>query len=106
MRGPSLGILLLPVAIIVILLLAGWVLARWAIPRIARRFEARAQAIRRLEQCKCGYDLKGLDVARCPECGRVIGFDATPEELGLTREELARIQEKRRLRAERDSAES
>jgi hypothetical protein len=39
-----------------------------------------------------------LDLARCPECGRVLSFDATPEQLGLGPEELARIQQKRRER--------
>lgn len=51
------------------------------------------------EQCRCGYPLKDLDLGRCPECGRVISFDATPEQLGLTQEELARIAEKRRGRS-------
>jgi hypothetical protein len=56
----------------------------------------------RLEQCKCGYDLKGLDVARCPECGRVIGFDVTAEDLELTTEQLALIQQRRAQRAAQD----
>ena len=42
--------------------------------------------------CKCGYPLEGLSSARCPECGRVFGFDATAEELGLTDEQLQRAQ--------------
>jgi len=42
-------------------------------------------------RCRCGYELAGLDVARCPECGRVSGFDVTPEALGLTDEHLRRI---------------
>lgn len=65
---------------------------------LARKVVAqREQAVG--ERCKCGYPLKDLDLGRCPECGRVITFDATPEELGLTREQLARIAEKRRDRA-------
>jgi hypothetical protein len=51
------------------------------------------------DKCRCGYSLEGLNVLRCPECGRVVGFDATPEELSLTREELERahtVREKRR----------
>ena len=43
--------------------------------------------------CPCGYDLSKLDRARCPECGRVRFFDATPEELGLSDEELRRLTE-------------
>jgi hypothetical protein len=42
--------------------------------------------------CRCGYALTNLTVPRCPECGRVLGFDATAEELGLTRQELERAQ--------------
>ena len=36
---------------------------------------------------RCGYNLTGLSAPRCPECGCVIGFDKTFEELGLTEEE-------------------
>jgi hypothetical protein len=43
-------------------------------------------------RCKCGYTLAHLSVPRCPECGRVIHFDATPEQLGLTDQELQRAQ--------------
>jgi hypothetical protein len=42
--------------------------------------------------CRCGYTLANLTVPRCPECGRVVGFDATAEQLGLSREELERAQ--------------
>jgi hypothetical protein len=48
-------------------------------------------------RCACGYPLQQLDAARCPECGRVVGFDATPEQLGLTTEQLERVQAKRQL---------
>ena len=43
-------------------------------------------------RCKCGYTLEHLSLPRCPECGRVIHFDATPEQLGLTDQELQRAQ--------------
>ena len=51
------------------------------------------------EICRCGYPLKGLKAIRCPECGRVVGFDATAEELSLTQEQLERahaVREQRR----------
>ncbi len=57
------------------------------------------EAKRSAQLCKCGYRLGELDIARCPECGRVSGFDATPDELGLWQEELMRVQSKRRERA-------
>jgi len=50
-------------------------------------------------QCLCGYELQGLDTIRCPECGRVTGFDATPEQLGLTAEQLRRAKQIRDARA-------
>lgn len=65
--------------------------------RIAWGTERRGQ-IARGERCMCGYPLEQLDMARCPECGRVFSFDANPEQLGLTNEQLARIAEKRRAR--------
>lgn len=52
-------------------------------------------------RCYCGYLLEGLDMARCPECGRVRNFDATAEELGLTQEELARAQQRQQEREAR-----
>ena len=52
--------------------------------------------------CACGYPLGDLDRARCPECGRVLHFDATPEELGLTDQQLEEIQTKQKRRAEGD----
>ena len=49
-------------------------------------------------RCACGYELAGLDIARCPECGRVAGFDVTADELRLTDEQLRRAAQKRRER--------
>jgi len=37
----------------------------------------------------------GVEFTRCPECGRVFGFDVTADELGLTNEQLQRAQAKR-----------
>jgi hypothetical protein len=66
------------------------------IQRLIKRFTKADSA----DRCVCGYSLKELEVARCPECGRVTSFNSTPEELGLSPEQLARIQQKRRERAE------
>lgn len=54
--------------------------------------------------CVCGYDLSRLDRARCPECGRVRHFDATPEELGLSDEELKRLTEVQQRREKEERA--
>ena len=48
--------------------------------------------------CPCGYELTGLSIPRCPECGRAVGFDKSVEELGLTKAEIARLAEVRRQR--------
>jgi hypothetical protein len=51
------------------------------------------------DRCPCGYNLRGLTILRCPKCGRVIGFNATAEELTLSKEELERaaaVREQRR----------
>lgn len=45
-------------------------------------------------RCGCGYDLRGLILPRCPECGRAVGFDKSFEELGLTPGELKRAGER------------
>ena len=45
---------------------------------------------------QCGYDVRGLDIPRCPECGCAFGFDRTFEELGLDEEEVRQRVRKRR----------
>jgi hypothetical protein len=59
---------------------------------IIRRFFGRRKGAVQIDRCKCGYSLENLSLARCPECGRVISFDATAEDLGLTDEQLHRAQ--------------
>jgi hypothetical protein len=95
---PILRVFVIPAALVLLLGIVSIILYARFLPRLVKRGEARADAISRRLVCPCGYDLKGLNVARCPECGRVIGFDATPEQLGLTPCELARIAEKHRAR--------
>lgn len=41
-----------------------------------------------LRRCRCGYALTGLDIPRCPECGRAIGFDCTFEDLGIAEKDV------------------
>ena len=67
---------------------------RWS--RVRRNRSKPPAALKRV--CRCGYDLANLDIARCPECGRVDGFDATAADIGLTEEELRRVAEVRRQR--------
>lgn len=76
-------------------LFATWRLTRRLFLHIEKRIDDRANP----NLCRCGYSLRELDVARCPECGRVIGFDATADELGLTTEHLRRAKTKRAERA-------
>ncbi|HPF38310.1 MAG TPA: hypothetical protein P5081_09755 [Phycisphaerae bacterium] len=40
---------------------------------------------------RCGYDLQGLAVPRCPECGTLYGFDKPLDSLGLTEDEVDQI---------------
>ena len=47
-------------------------------------------------RCVCGYLLVGLEIPRCPECGRMIGFDKSPEELGVSEEEMRAEAERRK----------
>ena len=65
---------------------------------IGRRLFRRKKVAPGAERCKCGYVLENLAVARCPECGRVFGFDATAEQLGLTDDQLHRVQAARQRR--------
>ena len=45
----------------------------------------------RLRCQHCGYDLRGLNYPRCPECGTIRGFDMPIDELPLTDEERKMI---------------
>ena len=78
------------VVLLVLFVILSPFVKKWIRAVVAKRDARRAS-----DRCKCGYPLGELDIARCPECGRVSNFDATPEELGLTREELERAQRKR-----------
>lgn len=64
-----------------------------AIPIALRRMLARRRARRAaraaVQPClKCGYELAGLEIPRCPECGTLVGFDKPLDELGLSDEEV------------------
>ena len=74
-----------------LLLLVGLVVLsiamRFALKRVAkweRAKELQAQG----KRCVCGYALVGLELPRCPECGRAIGFDKTFEEMGINPAEI------------------
>jgi hypothetical protein len=71
-----------------------------------RFFFSKRRQVPTAERCKCGYPLDHLAVARCPECGRVVHFDATPEQLGLTDEHLRRAQAARVARKKADPPQS
>src|SRR5204862_6222828 len=55
-------------------------LVRWRVEKGSDR--------RGMRRCACGYILDGLQVPRCPECGRAIGFDKTFEQLGIDEGEV------------------
>ncbi len=51
----------------------------------------------------CGYNLTGITVPRCPECGVVIGFTKTFEQLGIDEAQVRRHVQARREDAATDS---
>lgn len=73
------------------ILLCVLVLAVCVVVAMGTYFKRKREKARREggeRRCFCGYILRGLDVPRCPECGRAVGFDKTFEELGIRPEEL------------------
>ena len=47
--------------------------------------------------CKrCGYDMRGLLMPRCPECGTLRGFSVPLDELGVSEQEIRAGYEQRR----------
>jgi PHP family Zn ribbon phosphoesterase len=87
-------LILLPFAMYAI----SWLIRKKLRPALDRRERSTAN------RCSCGYGLDNLDRIRCPECGKVFGFDATIEELGLTDDELRRATEARERRRLREDA--
>ena len=79
---------------------------------VRRLWRRRLAAIRRLHaeesvRCgQCGYDVRGLDIPRCPECGCAFGFDRTFDELGLSEEDVRQHVQKRRQELGEDGATS
>lgn len=62
-----------------------------------RRARVRKEATDELSVCrKCGYELTGLNVPRCPECGCALGFTKTFEELGLSDDEVREAENRQR----------
>lgn len=43
---------------------------------------------------KCGYDMRGQIFPRCPECGALLGFTVSTDELPLTDEERQLIDDR------------
>jgi hypothetical protein len=41
---------------------------------------------------KCGYDMRGQVFPRCPECGALLGFTVSTDQLPLTSEEKQLIE--------------
>ena len=80
--------MLMRVVVLLGLGIAGMVLVIVLARQIYERRRARARLDRDAQKCKCGYILRGLALPRCPECGRVVGFDKTFQELGVRPEEL------------------
>ena len=88
--------------LLTIALIAFWLLvaATLVIVRFIRRRRLKSQVSQHTDEllCHCGYPLDQLCVLRCPECGRVAGFDASGHDLGLDETQLRRAAEKRHER--------
>ncbi len=82
--------LLWPLIIRVGFVLLGVVVLAYVIRRLLKHWERWAAEQRLIERCPCGYPLQGLALARCPECGRVIGFDAEAAGRGEPRGRMTR----------------
>lgn len=91
-----------PLLIKILLLLFVTLVVGFFLRRMLKRWAKRPAEQPVIVRCSCGYQLKGLTLARCPECGRVIGFDATAEELGLDEQQLKRVIQIRNRRAAED----
>ncbi len=55
---------------------------------IQRRRELRRESVRPLTCPHCGYNMRGSEIPRCPECGKAWGFDRTFEELGIAESQV------------------
>lgn len=63
---------------------------------IRTRVTKRDRIINPLCCVRCGYNLSGLSIPRCPECGAAVGFDKTFSELGVDEAEVIRHTDRRR----------
>jgi len=84
-----------------VLIIVGSVMLSFAVQIVLGRYfrSRRAKLYGSAEgrRCKCGYLLVALEIPRCPECGRMIGFDKSPEELGVSDEQMRAEAERRRV---------
>jgi hypothetical protein len=92
-------------ALITVLLVV--VLATLLIYRHTRRWLRLGMKKTNETRCaRCDYDLTGLDLPRCPECGTLRGFDVPLTDLGLNEQEIRDgTRRRRRERAAREQSD-
>lgn len=77
---------LLP-ALLLVAVLVGPTMRRW--------IQAHRPDLPASRCAKCGYDLTGIALPRCPECGCAVGFDRSFADMGVSEEELQALSKKR-----------
>ncbi len=73
--------------IVLLVIVVGSVILLILIRRTIIKRRQRAKDLMNRATCqRCGYDLRGLEVPRCPECGALRGFTKTAAEMGIEEE--------------------
>ncbi|MCG8404804.1 MAG: hypothetical protein MI923_06360 [Phycisphaerales bacterium] len=93
---PGLLLTLVLVGILMTLLVA--VLHRALKRRTLRTWTKREHNEEKVTCARCGYDLRGLEIPRCPECGTLRGFEVPLVQLGLTEQEIQDAHRRKRER--------
>jgi hypothetical protein len=78
---------ILILALMILPAVIGFITMIWLLRKRRKARNENREPAKEVRRChRCGYELTQLRVPRCPECGALLGFKKSAEELGIADE--------------------